>query len=275
MKAAPMSPEPSLPTPPLPAASLLDLAEAPAAYAPLAEGEALVVFDEYTLSFGTGPQATANCVQRLRIDPDDLESAIARARQLARRRGCAALTWEVCTAADPAGLTARLLALGLRAAQPPRAELMALTHRPPVEAHPVTVERVDTLAAFKDHVAVTHRTFDAMDRLPAEWARIDRCGAQVLAQRSFVRYNALVDGQVVGAATATFAASGVMLHSGSVLPAFRHRGVYSALVLQRWHDAAARDTPALVTRAGPMSQPILARLGFERIGGIDFLVDTL
>jgi GNAT superfamily N-acetyltransferase len=50
-----------------------------------------------------------------------------------------------------------------------------------------------------------------------------------------------------------------------VLPVYRGRGVYRALVRARWDAALARGTLALVTQAGQMSRPILQRLGFRTL----------
>jgi hypothetical protein len=36
-------------------------------------------------------------------------------------------------------------------------------------------------------------------------------------------------------------------------------------VRARWDEAARRGTPALAVGAGPMSQPILERLGFRQV----------
>ena len=47
-----------------------------------------------------------------------------------------------------------------------------------------------------------------------------------------------------------------------------------ALVAARWEDAVTRGTPALVTRSGPMSRPILERAGFVELAEIAFLLDT-
>ena len=48
-------------------------------------------------------------------------------------------------------------------------------------------------------------------------------------------------------------------------------GRYRALVAARWEDAVARGTPVLVTQAGAMSRPILARLGFREVCEIRIL----
>jgi len=42
---------------------------------------------------------------------------------------------------------------------------------------------------------------------------------------------------------------------------------------ETWEDAVARRTPVLVTQAGPMSRPILARLGFVEVCAIRILLD--
>jgi hypothetical protein len=53
----------------------------------------------------------------------------------------------------------------------------------------------------------------------------------------------------------------------------RGRGAYRGLLRARWDEAAARETPALMTEAGAMSCPILERLGFEPVGHVHMLLD--
>ena len=62
---------------------------------------------------------------------------------------------------------------------------------------------------------------------------------------------------------------------GATLPAARGRGVYTSLVHARWDEAVERGVPRLVVSAGPMSAPILERLGFLRLGGVRLLRDRL
>jgi hypothetical protein len=111
------------------------------------------------------------------------------------------------------------------------------------------------------------------DRLVAELERIDHEGAADLADTRFVRYIAWIDGAPMAATTASFTNVGVLLHSGLTLPAARGRGAYRALFAARWDDAVRHGTPLAVTRAGPMSRPILARVGFVELADIAFLVD--
>jgi N-acetylglutamate synthase-like GNAT family acetyltransferase len=53
------------------------------------------------------------------------------------------------------------------------------------------------------------------------------------------------------------------MHGGSVLPAFRGRGIYSALFELRMLDARERGVSCVAVDAAPMSRPILEAKGFE------------
>jgi GNAT superfamily N-acetyltransferase len=86
-------------------------------------------------------------------------------------------------------------------------------------------------------------------------------------------YLAYADGEPVARGSASFGEHGVTLFGGSTLPQARGRGAYRALVAARWEEAVARGTPILVTQAGPMSRPILARLGFREVCEIRILLD--
>jgi len=88
-----------------------------------------------------------------------------------------------------------------------------------------------------------------------------------------VVYVAYVDGEPVARASGSFGEHGVTLFGGATLPEARGRGAYRALVAARWEDAVARETPVLVTQAGPMSRPILAQLGFREVCEIRILLD--
>lgn len=53
------------------------------------------------------------------------------------------------------------------------------------------------------------------------------------------------------------------LYGGSTLPAFRKRGLYSALLAARAQEALRRDYRFLTIDAGDMSRPIVERFGFR------------
>lgn len=52
---------------------------------------------------------------------------------------------------------------------------------------------------------------------------------------------------------------------GSTLPDYRKRGLYTALVASRVQEARQRGFRFLTIDAGPMSRPIVARHGFQRL----------
>lgn len=56
----------------------------------------------------------------------------------------------------------------------------------------------------------------------------------------------------------------VRLWGAAVIPAMRGRGVYRGLITTRLATAAARGATLTLVHAGPMSSPILQRLGFRK-----------
>jgi hypothetical protein len=253
--------------------TLLRLAEAATTYEPLKAGEKLCVTDRYVLFLGIGTYPSANTAERLRFSADSLGETVAEVRGIVRDNGGRGLIWKVASLATPRDLADRLHGLGAVPDRAPVAWAMAL--REPLGASPlgVSVSRVETIEDFRAFVSITHEVFGLEDRLAEELARIGREGEADLADTRYVRYIARIDDRPVGAASATLTELGAILHAGSTRIEARGRGTYRALVTARWDDAVARGTPALVTWAGPMSRPILRRLGFEEIGELRLLRD--
>lgn len=254
---------------------IYELAEAPTRFEVLAPDEERLECEDAIIFFAPGDNAYSCRVQRLRFHPDNLESVVTRVRDVVRAKGRRSAIWEVLLSVHPPRTVGRLEALGMRPADPPLAVIMAALAEPRRPDPGIVVSAVDTLAEFKTHVEITHEVFGKLDQLPDELERIETHGAQKLADRTFVRYVARLNGDPAGAATATFTNAGVMLHSGSTVPRYRGRGVYAAMVHHRWLEAVRRGTPHLVTRAGPMSRPILRRLGFSEFTDVHFLIDSL
>ncbi len=89
-------------------------------------------------------------------------------------------------------------------------------------------------------------------------------------------YLAYLDGEPVGFGRAIFTPRGRRCcWAGRRCRTARGRGVYTSLVHARWAEAVERGVPRLVVSAGPMSAPILERLGFLRLGGVRLLRDRL
>jgi GNAT superfamily N-acetyltransferase len=79
--------------------------------------------------------------------------------------------------------------------------------------------------------------------------------------------------QIVAAGTCAPTPAGLALFGGASLPSARGKGAYRALIAARWEYAVEIGAPALLTQAGPMSRPILERLGFRPVGSVAMLRD--
>jgi GNAT superfamily N-acetyltransferase len=242
--------------------AVLAVAEDANALMPLAPGEERIVRDEWVLWLGR--DARWSCVQRIRLG--DVEAAVDEVRALLRERGRTLCEWEFGPSATPADLEQRLVALGCTPNEEPVQTIMVLTHEPPpseLDARPVA-----SAAELAEADRVMAAAFGGDVRGDAEGRWRDRDPA---VRETFV---ALLDGHIVGAATATYADVAVQLNAGAVLPEARGRGAYRALVVARWRAARERGLEAAVTQAGAMSYDILLRLGFEPHGTIRSYVDT-
>jgi GNAT superfamily N-acetyltransferase len=231
--------------------------------------------DDYLITF-TGPFA----VVAVRALPRDaIEARVAEIRMRIVAEGFEQALWSVPEEAAPLGLAARLGELGLAQGQEalgwePRAASMALVGEPPPGPSEVEVRRPRTFEEFVaagrvagDALGMSardRRVFDAQQRELWEW---------VQRWPNAQRFVALIDGEVIGCASAAFGRHAAYLMGGSVQPDMRGRGAYRALVRARWDAAVEHDTPALTVSAGAMSRPILERLGFVTVGFADGLSD--
>jgi GNAT superfamily N-acetyltransferase len=248
--------------------ALREFAEDPPAWGDLDPRSGLerVLTDRYCLLFGGG---TFTHVCRLRLDPDDVGDVLHEVRAEMGRRGAPRARWSVGWSATPSDLVDRLVAHGL-VAEDHAAALVAVDEPPPAPDG-VEARRVRDLAEFELGESITARVFrdaspepDAAERFAHER---DGHGAR--------HYVAFADGEPAGAAR-MFMQDGdpaAVLVSGAVLAHARGRGAYRALVRARWDDALAAGFPALTVQAGPMSRPILERLGFRCVAEIEVLAD--
>lgn len=250
-------------------ANLLALAEEAGLWMPPdPEGET-IVRNGYTM-VTWGRRAS---VERIRLG--DVEAAVADARGLARQRGIDEVTWWVGELTTPRGLAEKLLALGLQPdPDQPQLTSLVIASRPAGEAS-VEVRLVDSFDAFLRAIELDWEVWSVPEQdreerraaAPARW--------ESLANAPVSHYLAYLDGEPAGFGRVVFTPTAGLLMGGSVLPHARGRGVYTSLVHARWHEAVERGTPRLVVGAGPMSAPILERLGFEQIGAIRVLRDAL
>jgi GNAT superfamily N-acetyltransferase len=241
----------------------LELADNPNTYTPLRPGDERIVTDRYVLFLSGG--AGGSVAQRFRFEADELDEVRLELHALMRERGRAALAWEIGTYALPGDLVERLLALGL---EDDGLQVGMVLTEPPSGPAPEGVEVRRVASAEED--------FEA-ERIAA----IAFGGPVPTAPRPFepgpdnATYLAYVDGAPIARASSAFGPHGVTLFGGATLPEARGHGAYRALVAARWEDAVERGTPVLVTQAGPMSRPILGRLGFREVCEIRALNDRV
>jgi GNAT superfamily N-acetyltransferase len=162
------------------------------------------------------------------------------------------------------------------------AAVMVLPIDATVEALEVAgLELVDGLAApesFRHADSANAEAFQSPSRTddPERIAMLERRRLDNLAAGNRRLLLATVDGEPAGSAGLTlFPPAAAILNGGAVRPKFRGRGIYHAMVAARLR--IARDAGVeggLTVWGGHMSAPILARLGFEKVGWRRFYLDT-
>ncbi len=250
---------------------LLELAEEPGLWLPpeprltveRADGYALVIYGR------------AAWVHRLRLEPAGVAPAVEKVREALREKGLPEVSWWVGELSTPGDLVERLVELGLEPDEPAEMTTLTIGAKPAGEPT-VEVRRAvsldDALVAFE----IDWESFGvpeperARRRAEAEaaWPSIQADGRQST-------YLAYVGGEAVGFGRAVFTPWAAILLGGATLPAARGHGVYSSIVHARWQEAVERGTPRITVSAGPMSAPILERLGFVPIGRVHLLRDRL
>jgi GNAT superfamily N-acetyltransferase len=252
------------------------LAEDPAAFLPLEPGEERIEDPRFVISLEPERHPWSVRVQRLRLDPSEVESAVAEIRDALTARGRSASTWSVGSSAMPADLTLQLQALGMVPEDGPGEAAMVLTRPPePIPPTPFVVRLVETADENRVAVEVMIEAF-GFDRSDAAEARAQaETRFERLRVSGHTRLALVWEGDVpIATGRVTFTRWGLFLGGGGTLPRARGRGAFSALIPVAWREAVRRGTPALVTWARrDTSEPILARLGFEEVAAIRLLGD--
>jgi GNAT superfamily N-acetyltransferase len=254
-------------------AELRELAEDAYAYLGGRPWQQLLATDRFAAVHGPTQHALGGIATRIRFG-DDYAEGVSTVKGWFRDRGRDAFVWSLGPSTTPADLGARLCGAG--AVPMPgfeTASCMVLTHAPSA-THDVEVRALTTLDEHDRAADLSAEAFGWGDEhrdaqkatLRAHWEARDP------TQRA--TFGAFVGDQLVAIGISSYTDRGVYLDGGATLPQARGRGAYSALVAARWVDAERRGTPALVVQAGPMSAPILERLGFETIAAVEFLRDS-
>lgn len=211
-----------------------------------------------------------NNVSMIRCPPERVEPMIAEARELAASHGLRCI-WILDPHARPADLPDRLAASGIRPED--EVAVMVLPADAGLDAADARVELLDALRdaeTFRIAEAVQAAAFGG-DPAPRQDGRLADARADV--GRRFLL--ALLDGVPAGAGWATVHEHGVFINGGAVVPRFRGRGVYRALVAARVEMARRAGVAGVGVWARPdTSGPILTRLGFTEVGRLRMFADA-
>ena len=195
-----------------------------------------------------------------------LAEVLAEVVEHARAAGRTTLRWWVDERTRPVDTEAQLSALGLR--QVERLEVLAL----PVAAELPVPDGVTVVQATgRPDVELASRIqAEVFGMSPATEAQLEDLNRSVTApepERLVRSYVAYIDGEPAASCGSTVDDDALRLWDGSVLPAYRGRGAYRALVARRIGDARVTTARfALVKAVDTTSAPILKRLGFAPYG---------
>lgn len=253
---------------------LAGLAESPDAHTIPPPGFHRVLNERFGLLLG--PPAHFTSVQRLRLEPDAVEAAVAEVRGIVREHGHTDAMWWIGGSTQPPDLAARLEALGFRPPADRVSELVALATASPPEPGPPEVEArlVRTLAEFTAANEIRWDAFAVPERRrEPERRQLEQQFEDVHGSGISPTFLAWVDGRPAGTAIGVYAPDGCLLVGGATAAWARGRGAYRALVRARWDEAVRRGTPGLAVEAAPTSEPILRRLGFQEVTRLRRLED--
>ena len=183
-----------------------------------------------------------------------------------REAGRPTLRWWVDDRTRPADTEEQLAALGLRTVE--RVEVLALTVGTELpDPDGVEVEEVRDRAGVELAGRIQATVFDMSPPSDAQVDDLVRSVNAPEAERLVRCYVARIDGEPAGSAGSTVDGHALRFWDGSVLPTYRGRGVYRAMVARRLRDARRTSARfALVKAVDDTSAPILERLGFARYG---------
>jgi hypothetical protein len=198
-------------------------------------------------------------VERIRLQRDELAEAIGEVDACMHRSGTTRASWWLTERSTPD--EEAFLAAGLRRVESDYLHAAMVLAKEPPDVEGVEARAVKTLEEYAESRRIAWEAFanpheqePSEEKLAAEWEhQIDPTFA------------AWLEGRMASVGRAVYTRAGGYLLGGSTATWARGRGAYRAVVRARWDEAVRRGTPALVVGAGPLSRPILERLGFEQV----------
>jgi hypothetical protein len=208
------------------------------------------------------PAPGMNTISYSRLDEDELDAVIQ--EQIAYFAPLnQPFSWHVCDHDSPPRLMERLLAHGFAPDDDPDAVMVLdVPDVLPALLAPVTldVRRVTQRDQLDEVVQIESQIWGG----DFGWLK-QRLGEHLEIPDYLSVYVAYVDGQPACSSWVYFHPRSQFagLFGGATLPAFRQRGLYTAVLAIRVQEAIQRGYRFLATGASPMSQPILAHNSFR------------
>ena len=171
------------------------------------------------------------------------------------------MEWKVYGHDRPADLAQRLIARGFEPEDEDAIMVLDVARAPAaLLAEPAAdVRRLTDPGQLADVVGVLNAVWNEK----FDWV-YERLGGHMAIPGYLSVYVAYVEGRPAAAGWTYFSeGSFASLWAGSTLPAYRRRGLYTALLAARVREARALGVPYLTIDSGSMSRPIVARHGFE------------
>jgi len=220
---------------------------------------------------GPSPAEHDNCVVFSRLDAAGADAAIGGEIDRFASLGHA-FEWKLHGHDEPADLADRLLRHGFTADPPETIMIRDLLDEPPraPTALAIEIRRIDDPTALSDLVAVQDQVWDE------DHAWYGQALAAELAADP-----AQIEILVAYAPTSAVATSLMRLHRGTqfgslwgaaTLPSFQRRGLYTALVERHVATALAAGLRLLTVDANENSRPVLERVGFRALVGVQGFV---
>lgn len=208
------------------------------------------------------PDRDCNGVAGARLSPDEADAQVAALVDQFRVQELPAI-WHIDPASEPADLDSRLEALGCRpiGTEPCMGASLADLSREISRFPGLTVERATTEEELDDWLAVRQTIAAERGAFRRElYVSLGLGGRQPLQH-----YLARVDGQPAGVAQLFLGQRAAGLYSVGVSPAFRGRGIGTALVLTPLLVARTIGYDVGVVRPPADSVLMYEHLGFDRI----------
>lgn len=216
-------------------------------------------------------------VSRVRTTADSLDQTIGEVRTILAEHKFKGCGWFIGPSSDPADLSERLIERGFsppkRPPFLPEMTTMALTQPPslPPPDHGVEARPVRSYEEFVSAVRAGMRAFGEAEDAIDNWIAAARDGWE--SGWPQLTHIGLADGNAAGCGMVSHGPDAIVLGGAAVLPEYRRRGVYGALVASRWRWAVEAGKPALVIQASAESRPILKRCGFSELCSIKVFLD--